>query len=191
MDKIDKEELKSICIALCELQKTYVNEGLHEEAAIQQLRVLKNNIMTRLSSVQDSDAKYYMHAFILICEKFKKTVYEEQICMTEIDDIVRKFTNKIQEEVNDILLNEKNAPYKKSSEYYSNKHQHSKTKRSNFPKNILRILKSWLKNHIETPYPTEMEKIALSEATGLDQTQINNWFINARRRLLPDLKNKK
>ncbi|RLM85803.1 homeobox protein rough sheath 1-like [Panicum miliaceum] len=29
---------------------------------------------------------------------------------------------------------------------------------------------------------TEMEKIALAESTGLDQKQINNWFINQRKR---------
>jgi hypothetical protein len=28
----------------------------------------------------------------------------------------------------------------------------------------------------------ETEKIALAEATGLDQKQINNWFINQRKR---------
>lgn len=31
-------------------------------------------------------------------------------------------------------------------------------------------------------YLQEADKIALSESTGLDQKQINNWFINQRKR---------
>ena len=31
-------------------------------------------------------------------------------------------------------------------------------------------------------YVQETEKIALAESTGLDQKQINNWFINQRKR---------
>ena len=32
------------------------------------------------------------------------------------------------------------------------------------------------------PYPSEEEKRALGAETGLDPTQINNWFINQRKR---------
>lgn len=31
-------------------------------------------------------------------------------------------------------------------------------------------------------YIQEADKLALAEATGLDQKQINNWFINQRKR---------
>jgi len=39
------------------------------------------------------------------------------------------------------------------------------------------------------PYPTEDEKQELMRQTGLQMNQISNWFINARRRQLPELIN--
>ncbi|KAM0675364.1 homeodomain superfamily, partial [Gurleya vavrai] len=63
-----------------------------------------------------------------------------------------------------------------------------KSKRANYSKQVSKILKNWLKNNLNSPYPSETEKNELCELTGLDQTQINNWFINARRRLLPMFK---
>nr|POF10325.1 homeobox protein sbh1 [Quercus suber] len=40
--------------------------------------------------------------------------------------------------------------------------------------------------HYKWPYPsvpiTESQKLALAESTGLDLKQINNWFINQRKR---------
>lgn len=68
--------------------------------------------------------------------------------------------------------------------------QRIKNKRANYPKKVSRILKNWLKENMNNPYPSESEKIMLMEFTGLDATQINNWFINARRRILPYMKSK-
>lgn len=38
--------------------------------------------------------------------------------------------------------------------------------------------------HTENPYPTEDEKQLLMQQTNLNLKQVNNWFINARRRIL-------
>lgn len=38
--------------------------------------------------------------------------------------------------------------------------------------------------HTENPYPTEDEKQILMQQTNLNLKQVNNWFINARRRIL-------
>lgn len=51
-----------------------------------------------------------------------------------------------------------------------------------FSRNAVRILKTWLYDHSEHPYPTEQEKGELKLRTGLTQTQISNWLANARRR---------
>ncbi|ORY91405.1 homeobox KN domain-domain-containing protein [Syncephalastrum racemosum] len=58
-------------------------------------------------------------------------------------------------------------------------------RRGNLPKSVTTVLKQWLIEHTEHPYPTENEKNSLGDKTGLTINQISNWFINARRRILP------
>ncbi|GMN45925.1 hypothetical protein TIFTF001_015113 [Ficus carica] len=73
---------------------------------------------------------------------------------------------------------------RKYSGYISTlKHEFSKKKKKGkLPKEARQILLDWWTRHSRWPYPTEADKIALSELTGLDQKQINNWFINQRKR---------
>ncbi|XP_077247626.1 homeobox protein HD1-like [Tasmannia lanceolata] len=44
------------------------------------------------------------------------------------------------------------------------------------------VLKNWWQQHAKWPYPTEDDKAKLVEETGLQLKQINNWFINQRKR---------
>ncbi|MFS7914003.1 putative transcription factor Homeodomain-TALE-KNOX family [Helianthus anomalus] len=44
------------------------------------------------------------------------------------------------------------------------------------------VLKDWWQQHSKWPYPTEDDKAKLVEETGLQLKQINNWFINQRKR---------
>ncbi|XP_028769945.1 homeobox protein knotted-1-like 6 [Neltuma alba] len=63
------------------------------------------------------------------------------------------------------------------------KHEFSKKKKKEkLPKEARQILLAWWNIHFKWPYPTEADKVALAEWTGLDQKQINNWFINQRKR---------
>lgn len=59
-----------------------------------------------------------------------------------------------------------------------------KSKRGVLPKSATQIMKSWLFQHIVHPYPTEDEKRQIAAQTNLTLLQVNNWFINARRRIL-------
>ena len=47
------------------------------------------------------------------------------------------------------------------------------------------IMVDWLRAHQENPYPNDDEKEELMSSTKLTISQINYWFTNARRRLLP------
>ncbi|THU74617.1 hypothetical protein C4D60_Mb04t35270 [Musa balbisiana] len=57
-----------------------------------------------------------------------------------------------------------------------------KKKKGKLPKEARQKLLNWWELHCKWPYPSETEKVALAESTGLDPKQINNWFINQRKR---------
>ncbi|KAF3845005.1 hypothetical protein F7725_008168 [Dissostichus mawsoni] len=72
-------------------------------------------------------------------------------------------------------------------------------KRGIFPKVATNIMRAWLFQHltiksngshcrtivsVKHPYPSEEQKKQLAQDTGLTILQVNNWFINARRRIV-------
>lgn len=57
-----------------------------------------------------------------------------------------------------------------------------KRKKGKLPKEARQQLLDWWNRHYKWPYPSESQKLALAQSTGLDQKQINNWFINQRKR---------
>lgn len=63
--------------------------------------------------------------------------------------------------------------------------------RNNLPKETTYILLKWLNEHLNHPYPNSFEKNQLMMSTGLNQQQLSNWFINARRRKIKILKEQK
>ncbi|PTU24243.1 hypothetical protein P175DRAFT_0505924 [Aspergillus ochraceoroseus IBT 24754] len=65
----------------------------------------------------------------------------------------------------------------------------NKRRRGNLPKPVTDILRAWFHEHLDHPYPSEEDKQMFMTRTGLTISQISNWFINARRRQLPALRN--
>ncbi|KAF7047214.1 hypothetical protein CFC21_056162 [Triticum aestivum] len=57
-----------------------------------------------------------------------------------------------------------------------------KKKKGKLPRDARQKLLHWWQLHYRWPYPSELEKAALAQSTGLDAKQINNWFINQRKR---------
>ncbi|KAJ5332985.1 uncharacterized protein N7506_006768 [Penicillium brevicompactum] len=58
----------------------------------------------------------------------------------------------------------------------------SRSSSARFSRKAISVLKGWLRDHNENPYPTEQERDELKQYTGLSRTQISNWLANARRR---------
>ncbi|RLN18645.1 homeobox protein knotted-1-like 4 [Panicum miliaceum] len=78
----------------------------------------------------------------------------------------------------------KNRLLNKYSGYLSSlwKELSRKKKKGKLPRDARHKLLHWWQLHYRWPYPSELEKAALAESTGLDVKQINNWFINQRKR---------
>ncbi|KAK8945683.1 Homeobox protein HD1 [Platanthera guangdongensis] len=57
-----------------------------------------------------------------------------------------------------------------------------KRRAGKLPGDTTSMLKQWWQQHSKWPYPTEDDKAKLVEETGLQLKQINNWFINQRKR---------
>ncbi|KQK13818.1 hypothetical protein BRADI_1g12677v3 [Brachypodium distachyon] len=57
-----------------------------------------------------------------------------------------------------------------------------KKTKGKLPSGARQKLQQWWRLNWRSPYPSELEKAALAESTGLDRKQINNWFINQRKR---------
>jgi len=60
-----------------------------------------------------------------------------------------------------------------------------RTKRNvaeSFSDAAVRVLRRWLSQHLDDPYPDALQKTALAQETSLSYEQVGHWFVNARMR---------
>uniref|UniRef100_A0A7M5VC29 Homeobox domain-containing protein n=1 Tax=Clytia hemisphaerica TaxID=252671 RepID=A0A7M5VC29_9CNID len=57
------------------------------------------------------------------------------------------------------------------------KDKRKQKKRGIFPKMATNIMKAWLFQHLNHPYPSEEQKRQLANETGLTILQVNNWYV--------------
>lgn len=50
--------------------------------------------------------------------------------------------------------------------------------------NTSHVLQKWLLENFTEPYPSKLDKREMSLKSGLSMKQVNNWFINARERIV-------
>ncbi|ELA47189.1 hypothetical protein VCUG_01289 [Vavraia culicis subsp. floridensis] len=135
-------------------------------------------------------------AIFIILERIKNAILLETKVQKIVEEECHKFVYALNKTLSEVKTMLDESAEAEDESMYDIKNgvmgatTKTKQKRTNYPKQISKLLKSWLRDNINNPYPTEKEKQFLCDRTGLDHTQINNWFINARRRILPSLRQK-
>ncbi|KAJ3215850.1 hypothetical protein HDU67_010270 [Dinochytrium kinnereticum] len=108
---------------------------------------------------------------------------EEAVEVTEIDEDVAAPVVVANSEPSEKVVPEK-PPSVDTSRGRRNSSGNRNKSRPNHRPDVTASLFSWLMENQQDPYPSEEVKKSLAAATGLRMNQINDWFINARRRYL-------
>ncbi|EPR79521.1 TALE homeodomain protein [Spraguea lophii 42_110] len=171
------------------LERQYINNQLSVDELHKNLEDFHRDISTLKLNKENRTSISYATAMVLVLDRLEKSIKLNDITLYQFEEYKNNFIELTKQISN---LENVYQDYQYMNEIDTAELIQSKKKctRANYPKQIAGILKGWLFENQDNPYPTEKEKIMLSNKTGLDQTQINNWFINARRRILPGIKKK-
>jgi hypothetical protein len=90
----------------------------------------------------------------------------------------------------DYLLRKKLQSFKLSDKGVVKRSKVEATRPRELPNIATAVLKEWLADNKDSPYPSIEQKNFFAEKTGLSMKQINTWFVNHRGRD-KDLKKKK
>ncbi|KRH94064.1 TALE/PBX transcription factor [Pseudoloma neurophilia] len=180
---------------LCLKDKLFYEKKIEKQDLQDVLICLKQHISLFQDITGDSHERDCCIAFFILLKRFKAEIELQDKIENHLDQRLRFFEEQLAI-VMESLENLQNT-FDQENEITSAFEQKStkitksnKQKRVNYSRNITKVLRDWLALNMLNPYPSEIQKAQLSVKTGLDQNQINNWFINARRRILPLMRQK-
>lgn len=114
-------------------------------------------------------------------ESFKRAISDVSDSDSGSESSKRPKTGQ-EEEVEEILLNAGITPPVKKDMPVNKKN--GIKKKNMLADNVKEYLKEWMMHpdHCEHPYPTPAEKATIMADTGMSFTELNNWFVNNRKR---------
>ncbi|KAL0266044.1 UNVERIFIED_CONTAM: hypothetical protein PYX00_011761 [Menopon gallinae] len=173
-------------LASCEaeyIQSSCTRNDLEEN--VQNIQMEYKNIDTAPSRRD----RYYLAMLLLFLERVRISVALEDEIIEIVDTESALFDGEVMRIIKDMeRVQSEIASAEDTMGHLSRESPSERAKRTNYPKHVSGILRKWLQENMKNPYPSDTEKVLLREKTGLDATQLNNWFINARRRILPFLR---
>lgn len=145
-----------------------------------QLSKDKNDVGILMRSI-DNEGCYFTSEMSMFCQNLLQTGPETPGDPVPSSDSSEPICEKLphQNSPNDKLAKE-NRPKIKSRVLVGKK----RVRLSQRNTNILRV---WLLEHADNPFPTDSEKDMLCLRTGLTLSKLTTWFVNSRRRILGPL----
>lgn len=178
-----EEELLVYIRKIVNIEKKYYFSEI-DRNFIDELKTLVTNIIFLCLKLKKNNLIINYKIYVWLClEKLKQKILLEDKLIEIFQKEISNFYKTL--ETCNIKINTKNEIFDK---FYTNNEEKNETKlqnrRNNYPKKVTKFFKKWLSKNLHNPYPSELEKNYFSEKTGLDINQINNWFVNARRRII-------
>jgi len=143
--------------------------SLSEAKAKEYFKNSAYEIIRSLKSKYEENCLYLCVPFLNLCQIIDKT-------KADLLSAYEKLNTNILED----YLNPNSKKISHDGEKTDKKYRKGKTK---IPKKALLILKNWLTEHFNDPYPNFKEKQRLSAESGITLKQVQNWFTNARGRI--------
>jgi predicted transcriptional regulator len=144
----------------------------------------------KISMAKAKAKEYFKNYANEVFRNLKQTVEKEQLHhilpQSYVDGLINNLKRNIEsslqilsEEIIEGIIRQDTS----SIDDGSKKIQKVKKGKSKIPKKALTILRNWLTEHFQDPYPSHTEKLALAKQAGIDFKQVQNWFTNARGRV--------
>ena len=140
---------------------------------------LRSEYRTALAQARDICAKLESE-MMSVCKEALELLEQsgsEASFGLSVDDMLGTVDHKNPSDLEEYLLGKFSKDIIKLKDQFTRQ-----KKKGKLPKPATTALKTWWDQHIVWPYPGEEKKREFCKTTGLTPTQVNNWFINQRKR---------